>query len=158
MNGYRTILFPVSLTPISPGVAQHVALMAKKFEAEVHLLHVLRRFDWFVDTYVSQPSETDFKRIATDFESEVMVQAKKKLNAFAQKHLEGIRIAKTSVVSGIHYKEVLAYVDAEPIDLIIMGAGNTLQKTVFGSVTEKVLKLAPVPVLLIKNNPNKGGL
>lgn len=158
MSGYRTILFPVSLTPISPGVAQHVALMAKKFEAEIHLLHVLRRFDWFVDTYVSQPSETDFKQIATDFESEVMVQAKKKLSKFTQKHLEGLHIAKTSVVSGIHYKEVLAYVKTEPIDLIIMGAGNTIQKTVFGSVTEKVLKLAPVPVLLIKNNPNKGGL
>ena len=157
MSGYRTILFPVSLTPISPGVAQHVTLMAEKFDAEVHLLHVLRRFDWFVDTYVSQPSETDFKQIASNFESEVMVQAKKKLNKFAKRHLTGITITKMSVVYGIHYKEVLAYLDAEPIDLIIMGAGNTIQKAVFGSVTEKVLKLAPVPVLLIKNNPSKGG-
>ena len=158
MSGYRTILFPVSLTPISPQVAQHVAMMANKFDAQVHLLHVLRRFDWFVDTYVSQPSETDFKRIASDFESEVMVQAQKKLNDFIQNHLADTAIVKKSVVSGIHYKEVLAYVEREPIELIIMGAGNTIQKTVFGSVTEKVLKLAPVPVLLIKNNPNKGGL
>jgi hypothetical protein len=57
-----------SLTDISPVVAPYVATVASRFGAKLHLLHVLRRFDWFVDTYVSQPSETDFKSIASDFE------------------------------------------------------------------------------------------
>ena len=68
--------------------------MAKQLDAQVHLLHVLRRFDWFVDTYVSDPPEPDFKRIASDFESQVMQQAQQKLEAFKQKYLKDIRIVK----------------------------------------------------------------
>ena len=36
--------------------------LAKQLDAQVHLLHVLRRFDWFVDAHVSDPPEPDFKR------------------------------------------------------------------------------------------------
>jgi hypothetical protein len=67
-----------------------------------HLLHVLRRFDWFVDTYVSDPPEPDFKRIASDFESQVLSQAQQKLEAFQKTYLSDIQVANTAVVSGTH--------------------------------------------------------
>ena len=47
--------------------------MAKQLDAQVHLLHVLRRFDWFVDTYVEESPKPDFKRIASDFEMSVNI-------------------------------------------------------------------------------------
>ena len=116
-------------------------------------LHVLRRFDWFVDTYVSDPPEPDFKRIASDFESQVMqLQAQQKLEAFKQKYLKDVRIASADVVTGTHYKQILEYVDAKGIDLIIMGTGTTVPKMMFGSVTEKVSRLTDVPVMLVKIN------
>ena len=151
MADFQNILFPVSLTEISPVVAPYVATMADRFGAKLHLLHVLRRFDWFVDTYVSQPSETDFKRIATDFEDQLLSRAQQTLAAFKDKHLKGLDIAKTSVVSGTHYKRILDYVQSEKIDLIIMGSGSPLQKAVFGSVADKVAKLSTVPVMLINS-------
>ena len=72
MEDFKNILYPIALTEISPRVVPYVATMARQLDAQVHLLHVLRRFDWFVDTYVSDPPEPDFKRIASDFESQVM--------------------------------------------------------------------------------------
>ena len=63
-----------------------------------------------------------------------------------------VRVAKATVVTGTHYKEILRYVADESIDLIIMGSGSPLQKAVFGSVADKVTKLSPVPVMLIKSN------
>mgnify|MGYP001825972189 FL=1 len=152
MVDFKNILFPVSLTDISPVVAPYVAAVAKRFGAKLHLLHVLRRFDWFVDTYVSQPSETDFKSIASDFEDQLLSRAQQTLDVFRQEHFKGLDIAKSIAVAGTHYKEILGYVESEKIDLIIMGSGSPLQKAVFGSVADKVAKLSSVPVMLVKSN------
>jgi nucleotide-binding universal stress UspA family protein len=152
MEGFKNILYPIALTDISRRVAPYVVTMAKQFDAQVHLLHVLRRFDWFVDTYVSEPPEPDFKRIASDFEGQVLLQAKQKLDGFKQRHLKDIHIANAAVVSGTNYKQILNYVKSEKIDLIIMGTGTTVQKVMFGSVAEKVSRLASVPVMLVKGS------
>jgi nucleotide-binding universal stress UspA family protein len=150
MEDFKRILYPVALTEISPKVVPYVVTMARQLDAQVHLLHVLRRFDWFVDTYVSDPPEPDFKRVASDFESQILSQAKQKLNAFQKKYLGDIHVVKSAVVSGTHYKEILDYVESEGIDLIIMGMGTPVQKVIFGSVAEKVSRLAAVPVMLVK--------
>ena len=152
MEEFKNILYPIALTDISPKVVPYVVTMAKQLDAQVHLLHVLRRFDWFVNTYVSDPPEPDFKRIASDFESQVMQQAQQKLEAFKKKYLKDIRIVEANVVSGTNYKRIIDYVKSEGIDLVIMGTGTTVQKVMFGAVAEKVSRLAPVPVMLVKGN------
>ncbi|MGD9060745.1 MAG: universal stress protein, partial [Desulfobacterales bacterium] len=150
MAEFKNMLYPVALTAISPKVAPYVVTLAKKLDAQVHLLHVLRRFDWFVDTYVPDTPEPDFKRIASDFEDKVLVQAEQKLEGFKKKYLKDIEIAKASVVSGTHYRQILDYAKAEGIDFIIMGTGKRRQKMMFGSVADKVSRLAKIPVMLIK--------
>jgi nucleotide-binding universal stress UspA family protein len=152
MEEFKNILYPVALTDISPKVAPYVVTLANQLGAQVHLLHVLRRFDWFFDTYVSDPPKPDFKRIASDFESQVLEQAQQKLERFKQKHLKNIAIANAIVLTGTNYKQILEYTKSEGIDLIIMGTGTTVQKVMFGSVAEKVSRLASVPVMLIKSN------
>ena len=152
MEEFKNILYPIALTDVSPKVVPYVVTMAKQLKAQVHLLHVLRRFDWFVNTYVSDPPEPDFKRIASDFESQVLQQAQQKLEAFQQKYLKDIQVVKASVVSGTNYKRIIDYVESEGIDLVIMGTGTTVQKVMFGAVAEKVSRLAPVPVMLVKGN------
>jgi len=152
MAELKKILYPVALTDISPKVAPYVVTLAKKLDAQVHLLHVLRRFDWFVDTYVQESPKPDFKRIASDFEEKLLLQAQQKLKAFQQKHLKDIRIANAIVVSGTHYRQILDYTKSEGIDLIIMGTGKRRQKMMFGSVADKVARLAKVPVMLIKSS------
>ena len=152
MEEFKNILYPIALTEISPKVVPYVVTMAKQLDAQVHLLHVLRRFDWYVDTYVSDPPKPDFKRIASDFESQLTLGVQQKLEAFKLKYLKDTRIVKASVVSGTHYKRIIEYVKSEKIDLVIMGTGTTVQKVMFGSVAEKVSRLAPVPVMLVKSS------
>jgi nucleotide-binding universal stress UspA family protein len=152
MEEFKNILYPIALTDFSPKVATYVVTLAKQLDAQVHLLHVLRRFDWFVDTYVPDSPEPDFKRIASDFEDKILVQAEQKLEAFKQKHLKGIRIANAVVVSGTHYRQILDYAKSEGIDLIIMGTGKMMQRMMFGSVADKVSRLTKVPVMLIKSS------
>jgi nucleotide-binding universal stress UspA family protein len=152
MAEFKNILYPIALTDISPKVAPYVVTLAKQLDAQVHLLHVLRRFDWFVDTYVPDSPEPDFKRIASDFEDKILIQAQQKLKAFKQKHLKDIRIVNAVVVSGTHYRQILDYAKSEGIDLIIMGTGKMMQRMMFGSVADKVSRLAKIPVMLIKSS------
>ena len=150
MAEIKNILYPIALTDISLKVAPYVVNLAKQLDAEVHLLHVLRRFDWFVDTYVEDSPKPDFKRIASDFEDKILIQAQQKLEAFKQKHLKDIQIANAIVVSGTHYRQILDYAKSEGIDLIVMGTGTRRQKMMFGSVADKVSRMTQVPVMLIK--------
>ena len=152
MAEFKNILYPIALTDISPKVAPYVVTLAKQLNAQVHLLHVLRRFDWFVDTYVSEPPQPDFKRIASDFEDRLLLQAQQKLDGFKKQHLKDIRIANAVIVSGTHYRQILDYAKSEGIDLIIMGTGKRRQRMMFGSVADKVSRLAKVPVMLIKSS------
>ena len=151
MEEFKNILYPIALTDISPKVAPYVVSLAKQLDAQVHLLHVLRRFDWFVDTYVQESPKPDFKRIASDFEDKILIQAQQKLETFQKKHLKDIRIANAIVVSGTHYRQILDYAKSEGIDLIIMGKGTKGQKMMFGSVADKVSRMTKVPVMLIKS-------
>ena len=150
MEDFKSILYPVALTDISPKVAPYVVTLARQLDAKVHLLHVLRRFDWFIDTYVSDPPKPDFKQIASDFETQVLSQAQQKLKAFEKRYLSDIPIVNTTVVSGTHYRQILGYAKSEGIDLIVMGTGTAVQKVMFGAVAEKVSRLAPIPVMLVK--------
>ena len=153
MEEFKNILYPIALTEISKRVAPYVVTLSKQLDAKVHLIHVLRRFDWFVDTYISEDSpKPDFKRIASDFEGQVLLQAQQKLDSFIKKHLKDIDVVNAKVVSGTHYKRILEYVETAGIDLIIMGRGTAIEKVVFGSVAEKVSRFSPVPVMLIKSS------
>ena len=151
MEEFKNILYPVALTDISPKVAPYVVTMAKQLDAQVHLLHVLRRFDWFVDTYVQDSPKPDFKRIASDFEDKILIQAQQKLEAFKQQHLKDIRIANATVVTGTRYRQIIDYAKSERVDLIIMGIGTRGQRMMFGSVADKVSRMTKVPVMLIKS-------
>jgi nucleotide-binding universal stress UspA family protein len=153
MEEFKNILYPIALTEISKKVAPYVVTLSKQLDAKVHLIHVLRRFDWFVNTYISEDSpKPDFKRIASDFEGQVLLQAQQKLDSFIKKHLKDIDVVNAKVVSGTHYKMILEYVETAGIDLIIMGRGTAIEKVVFGSVAEKVSRFSPVPVMLIKSS------
>ncbi len=150
MDGFKKILYPVALTEISLKVAPYVVTLAKQLDAQVYLLHVLRTFDWFVDTYVEDPPEPDFKRIASNFDNTILEQAEQKLENFKKQYLKGIQITNATVVRGTHYRQILDYAKSEEIDLIIMGTGTKAQRMMFGSVAGKVSRLSKVPVMLIK--------
>lgn len=150
MTEFRKILFPVSLTKLSPIIAPYVASLAGKYGADIHLLHVTRQFDGYVDAYVKDTDDTEIKRVACDFEKEIVSGAEARLERFKERHFKEYQSVKASVQTGAHYKMILKYVEKEGIDLVVMGTGRGVLSAMFGSVADKVAKLAPVPVMLIK--------
>lgn len=60
-------------------------------------------------------------------------------------------VATTAVETGVPVKKILDYTETNDIDLVVMGThGRTgIGRFLIGSVTEKVVRLADIPVLTV---------
>jgi nucleotide-binding universal stress UspA family protein len=58
----------------------------------------------------------------------------------------------TAVVEGVPHRAILDYVEANGIDLVVMGTHGRsgLGRYLLGSVTERVVRSSPVPVLTVR--------
>jgi nucleotide-binding universal stress UspA family protein len=148
MKEFKKILFPVDLSESSEKILPYVRMVAKKFEAKIHILFAARVFQYFTSIYVPHPS-------INKFEQEIIEGAEKKLYEFIDKHFKEYPGTKTAVVAGDASEQIIHYVESQGIDLIVMGTHGRkgMDKVIFGSVAERVVKTAPVPVLVV--NPYK---
>ena len=148
MKDFKKILFPVDLSEASVKIVPFLKSLANRYDARVHLLFVARVFDYFTSMYVPHPS-------VSQFEKEVLEGAEKRLYEFADENFKDLPGTKTQVVAGDPSEEILGYIAAHGIDLVVMGTHGRkgLDKVIFGSVAERVVKSSPVPVMVV--NPFK---
>jgi nucleotide-binding universal stress UspA family protein len=148
MSEFKRILFPVDLSTASARIVPFVKSLAERYSGRVHLLFVARVFDYFTSMYVPHPS-------VSQFEKEVIEGAEKRLYEFADEFFKELQGTRTQVVAGDPSEEILAYINAHTIDLVVMGTHGRkgIDKVIFGSVAERVVKSSPVPVMVV--NPFK---
>jgi len=144
MKVFRKILFPVDFSEVSPKIAPWVLTMANQFKAEVHLLFVARRLEHFAEMYVT------FEDIQ-NFQTGVIHGAERNMDEFEKTYFKEYPNCKTKVVLGDIAEEILKYAKGEEIDLIIMGTHGRkgLNRIVFGSIADRIIKMSPIPVLSI---------
>ena len=138
------ILFPLDFSEVSPKMVPWVKYMAENFGAEVHLLYVVRRMDHLGGFYVEEVS-------IKNFEKEILDGVDRSISEFAEKYFSEYKNIKTKYVVGDAPDEIVNYVKNEGVNLIIMGTHGRkgLDRLFFGSVAEKVIKTASVPVLSV---------
>lgn len=138
------ILFPTDFSPSSQQAQNYACVLAEKFSAELHALHVVPdpmpipgpEGSWILPDY-SVP------KIVHEAELELAVR------------MEPALTGDVTVVRSVQIgKPVLAIVDyakEHEIDLIVIGThGHTgLSHLLLGSVAEKVVRLATCPVLTV---------
>jgi nucleotide-binding universal stress UspA family protein len=148
MKPIERILFPVDLTESSEKLVPYVITMANKFDAEVHVLFVVRVFQYFTDIYVAPPS-------ITVFENELVEGANKKMEEFTRTQFGELKPIRRQVVLGDPSDSILNYIQEHDIDMVIMGTHGRkgIDRVLFGSVAERVIKTAGVPVLVV--NPSR---
>ncbi|MEF8757337.1 MAG: universal stress protein [Halobacteriales archaeon] len=64
----------------------------------------------------------------------------------------GVKTVETTKTEGVPHREILSYVEEAGIDLVVMDTHGRkgLDRYLLGSVTEKVVRTSPVPVLSVK--------
>lgn len=142
------ILFALELSSLSKSVADWVNVMGKQFQAEVHVLHVVPELDYWGVAYAVSPRHLDD-------ESQILKNAENQVEAFCQENLEALPSLKTKVVIGKPAEEIINYINNESISVAVMGTHGKsgLDRALFGSVADRVLRLSPVPVFTVNPYP-----
>jgi nucleotide-binding universal stress UspA family protein len=144
MKKFERILFPVDLTENSDKLVPYVDTMVQKFNAAVHILFIVRIFQYFTDIYVAPPS-------ISIFENELVEGARKRMDEFVKDHFNNRPNAQGAVMLGDPSDAIVSYIDDHDIDLVIMGTHGRkgLDRVIFGSVAQRVVKSARVPVMVV---------
>ncbi len=142
----KKILCAVDLSEHSAQVADYALLFAKTLGAEVEVVYVAPTLSQY----------TGFKVPQSDihaFVGEIVSGAQASMNAFCAEQFEGLNVTNEILV-GYASDEILAKARRDGVDMIIMGTHGRkgIDRILFGSVAEKVVKNSPVPVLTIRPN------
>jgi len=144
MIEFKKILYPLDLSDSSAKIVPYVQSVAHKFGSKIHLFFAARVFDYFTSIYVPHPS-------INQFEKEIIDGAEKRLYEFVDEHFSEFPDTRTAVVAGDAAEKIIEYIGDQDIDLVIMGTHGRkgMDKIIFGSVAERVLKTSPVPVMVV---------
>jgi nucleotide-binding universal stress UspA family protein len=144
---YKHVLLPTDGSEGTDAVVENAREIANRFDAEVHVLHVVdQRLSRLAQEYRDLGS--DVGQTATDELGEVGQEA---VSAVTSQLSDDISVTE-AVVEGVPHEAILEYAADEDIDLIVMGThGRTgLSRSLLGSVTERVVRSADVPVLTVR--------
>lgn len=139
---YDTILVPTDGSDHAVRAAEHGRVLARAFDATVHVLAVVD-VEGAAGPFGRGPDEALVEELEADGEDAV---------ESARSVLDGVDAVRTAVLRGTPSETILDYAEDNDVDLIAMGThGRTgLDRYVSGSVTERVVRLADVPVVTVR--------
>ena len=140
----QRFLVPVDFSEYATRALDYAMSLANKLGARLTLLHVIESLPLGgVDMGVVIPYTS-----IQDLETEIMSSMHDYLERATAAGLEG----EIAVVHGVPFHEIVEMAKIQQVDLIVMGThGRTgLQHVLLGSVAEKVVRLAPCPVLVVR--------
>lgn len=145
-NPMNKIIVPVDFSEHSEFALEAAAGLAQKFKSEIIVLHMLE-----LSNAVISSSTEALSQEAVFY----LKLAEQKFEAFLDKpYLHDIKL--TPIVKHFKvWKEVNDVANEHNANLIVMGSQGTsgIKEVLIGSNTEKVVRHADIPVLVIKHNP-----
>lgn len=144
MSDIKKIMYPLELSHVSPHVAPWVVTMAQKWDAELHVVHVVPGMEFWGVAYASEAL------IAKDMPL-LMAKVTPLVDEFCLNHFKAHPPVAQEVLSGEPAKEIVTYAESKGIDMIVMGTHSHagLDRVLFGSVADMVVRTSPVPVLVV---------
>lgn len=144
MSMFSRILCPVDFSEASTAIAKTAREFALKFDADVLVVYVapsMIQYEIFDLPAASLPQLV----------GDIVSGAEKTMTDFVAKHFPDVR-ATGKVVSGDAAEAIVTLSQAEKADIIIMATHGRqgLNRLLFGSVAEKVVKTSSVPVMTLR--------
>jgi nucleotide-binding universal stress UspA family protein len=145
------ILVPTDFSHTADVALTYAKTLAGQLDASLHLIHV------FADPYVVTPFDVETpmepelrKRTLEDARACLL----KRFDAEEEQRFRGIR----AVVTGLAAKQIAKYAADHTIDLIVMGTHGRrgVAHLLLGSVAEHVVRIAPCPVLTVRDTQCAG--
>ncbi|MGM0591830.1 MAG: universal stress protein [Halobacteriota archaeon] len=140
---YDNILVPTDGSPSAFAAVEHALELATAFDARLHVLYV-------VDVNVYSTLEAGEEVVLENLRTQGRAAVEEVAEAA---EAEGVEVV-TEVLTSTPYRGIVDYVGDNDIDLVVMGTHGRrgIQRYLLGSVTEKVVRTAPVPVLTVRES------
>lgn len=145
---FQRILVPVDGSRFSSRAVEAGIDIAKRYEASVFLIHVIR--DWSVPkeimAMIKSGEITESRREILEDSAEIILD-----NAREKFEQAGISDVKTEYVVGDPASTIADYAKQNGVDLILIGhRGLSTHGNMIGSVARNLSNVAPVSCLLVK--------
>ena len=147
MIDLHRILVPTDFSKHSHNALTYAVAFAEKFGAELYLLHVVQDLALFIPEAVSVAPP-----VGPPVE-QMTAAVREALLRLVQENNLGRFTVHTEVREGTPFYEIIQFAKEAGIDLIIMGTHGRsgLAHVLLGSVTERVVRKAPCPVLTVRD-------
>ena len=141
----KSILFPTDFSEGSAQALQYAVDMSKRYGAKLYVIHVIYDIAKATGWYVPHVSMDEMYK-------DIQEGAKKELERFGVEELSGVKNVERRVITGVPHEEIINFVSANKIDLVIMGTHGRkgIDKILFGSTAAQVVRHAPCPVLTVR--------
>jgi nucleotide-binding universal stress UspA family protein len=142
------ILVPTDFSDTADVALTYAKTVAGRLNASLHVIHVLA--DPYVTPFdVATPMEPEIRKRTLE---DVRACLLKRLDAEEEQRFRGTR----AIVTGLAAKQIAQYAADHSIDLIVMGTHGRrgVAHLLLGSVAEHVGRIAPCPVLTVRDPQN----
>ena len=144
------ILLPTDFSAPSQKALRYAKSFARRFGARLVLLHVVE----------SVPYTADFGYgpvVRTVPDPLLLKRSQARLDAIARRQLDSKCRCDTLVRSGVAFDEIAKVAKELDVDLIILATRDytALDHTPLGSTVERVVRHAPCPVLMVRENEHE---
>ena len=151
MPKLQKIICALDLSEHSKTVAEYACMLAKAMNASIVAVYAAPTLTQYTGFHVP-PNTID------SFVGEIVSGAEKAMAQFVSENFEGVE-TKAEVVVGYAAEEILEIAAKEEADMIVMGTHGRkgIDRILFGSVAERVVKNSHLPVLTIRPSDNYTG-
>ena len=122
----------------------YVRLFSEKFQCEVHVLYVLKKYGEWGAAY-GDFRQSDYEKMH-EWERKT---AEERLSEICEKFLNTCPLYIRHISVGDPAREIMKLIDKENIDIVIMDSQGSESHFNFGSVADKIIKSTTIPVTLI---------
>jgi nucleotide-binding universal stress UspA family protein len=145
------ILFPTDFSEGSYHALFYAADLAKHYNAKLYILHIIYDIARATDSHIPHVS-------ADVLYKEMSEWAQKEIQNCCVEETRGIPNVEKVVLKGIPYEEIINFATKEKIDMIVMGTYGRvgLERFIFGSTAERVVRRAPCPVMTVRVPEHRG--
>jgi universal stress protein A len=141
----KRILFPTDFSEGALQALPYAVDMARTHGAKLYIMHVL--YD------IASASGLHIPHTSVDMMyKEMEASAIRELEQFGWDKREDLKDVEYKVIRGVPYEEILKFIKEKNIDLLVIGThGRTgIDRVIFGSTAQRVVRHSPCPVLTIK--------
>lgn len=141
---YR-IIVPTDFSTCAEGAWSLAQRLARAFGAELVVVHVL------VETPLYREGPFTMERVKQVYDA-ARKWAGDAIEGWAAKARAEGCLARAALRTGVPYQEIVALATDERADLIVIGTHGRggVNRALLGSVTDRVVRLAPCPVLTVR--------